>query len=146
MTKGIIHKLAIICLFILLAGTNLYYGSECENFVIDYISESEFYFDSNGCFDCIEGSVVITAEMAQNCVPTEFEYEWVGLVYMADDFSNDLYQVWCYENTGTQPREAYLYLSPSDVLYIYQEGACEPAATPGSISGSTLVYAGLSYD
>ena len=145
-TNGIIHKLVIICFFTMLAGMVYHYGPECENYVIDYVSESEFYFDSNGCNFCENGYVVITAEMAQSCVPTEFEYEWVGLNYIPDDFSNDLYQVWCDENTSTEPREAYLYLTPSDVLYIFQEGACEPAATPGAISGSTTVCSGTSYN
>ncbi|MDX9928273.1 MAG: DUF6443 domain-containing protein, partial [Bacteroidales bacterium] len=145
-TKAIIHKLVLICLFTLLAGTVSFYEPECEDYVIDYVSESEFYFDAQGCDYCEGGFVVITAEMAQSCVPTEFEYEWVGLIDLDDEINEDWYQVWCDENTSTEPREAYLYLTPSDVLYIYQEGACEPAATPGAISGSTTVCSGSSYN
>ena len=145
-TNGIIHKLVMLCLFILLAGTVSYYEPECQNYVIDYISESEFYFNAQGCDYCVEGYVVITAEMAQECVPTEFEYDWVGLIDLDDEINPDTYQVWCDENLSTEPREAYLYLTLSDVLYIYQEGACEIAATPGAISGHTTVCTGSSYN
>ena len=81
--------------------------------------------------------------MAQDCVPVTFEYSWVGLIDLDDELNPDWYQLWCDENTSTEPREAYLYLTLSDVLYIYQAGVeLYPPETPGSITGSTLLCPG----
>jgi hypothetical protein len=140
--KKYIHIAAFFSL-LMLSGGNIAFEPECEYFCIDYISESEFYFDSSGCNFCESGFVVITAEMAQECVPVSFEYAWVGLIDLDDELNQDWYQVWCDENASTEPREAYLYLTMSDVLYIYQAGVeSYPPETPGAITGSTSLCPG----
>ena len=144
--KGYLIIMLSACIYILSGGNASFYEPDCENYYIHYVSRSEFYFGAEGCNSCENSGVVITAYMHQVCVPVSFEYEWVGLIYLNDELNPDWYQVWCDENTSSEPREAYLYLTPSDVLYIYQEAGCQVPAAPFYITGSTSVCAGSSYN